>query len=120
MDRIEQLAEFTILRALAYVALAIVLLMTGLSYDPLLCFRAGAVLCMLTAVVLAFRAWEAPTRSIRSTELYILLDGDFGMPAERAQRYAGGVLRRLYARFAWIAGGFATSFWLVSLAVRLL
>lgn len=119
MNRIEQLAELTITRALGFVALAIGTLMIGLSYEAALCFQAGAVLATLTAVVLAFRAWEAPTRNIRHTELYILLDGDFGMPLERAQAYAGSVLRRAYARFARITAAMGAGFWLLSVVARL-
>lgn len=119
MDRIERLAELSILRGLGFAALAIVTVMVGLSFEAALCFQTGAILAVLTAVVLAFRAWEAPSRNIRDTEVYLMLDGEFGMPRERAQAYVGGVLRRLYGRFARITAGFAVAFWLVSLVARL-
>jgi hypothetical protein len=119
MDRIERLAELTVGRGLAFVALAIGTLMIGLSYEAALCFQVGALLATLTAVVLAFRAWEAPSRNIRHTELYVLLEGDFGMPLERAQAYAGSILRRTYARFARIVAAMGAGFWLLSLVARL-
>lgn len=119
MDRIERVAELTILRALGFTALGIGTLMLGLSYEAALCFQTGAILVIITAVVLAFRAWEAPTRNIRNTELYIVLDGELGMPLDRAQAYVGSVLRRLYARFARIAAGLGVCFWLLSVIARL-
>ena len=119
MDRIERLAELSILRALGFVALAIATVMVGMSFQPALCFQSGAVLALMTAAALAFKAWEAPQRNIKHTEVYIMVDGDFGMPRERAQAYVGAVLRQLYARFAQIAVGFAAFFWLVSVIMRL-
>ncbi len=119
MDRIERLAELSILRALGFVALAIATVMVGLSYQPALCFQSGAILALMTAAVLVFKAWEAPQRDVKRTEVYILVDGDFGMSRERAQAFVGGVLRQLYTRFAQIAVGFAAFFWLVSVILRL-
>lgn len=118
MDRIERLAELSILRGLGFVALAIVTLMVGLSFQAALCFQSGAILTVMTSVVLAFRAWEAPRRSVKNTEVYLMLDGDFGMPLERAQAYVGAILQRLYARFARITASVAVCFWLISLIVR--
>lgn len=119
MDRIERLAELSILRALGFVALAIATVMVGMSFEAALCFQTGAILAVMTAIVLAFRAWEAPRRNVKHTEVYMMVDGDFGMPLERAQDHVGAVLRRLYTRFARITAGFAAFFWLVSVTVRL-
>lgn len=119
MDRIERLAELSILRGLGFAALAIATVMVGLSFEAALCFQSGAILAVLTAVVLAFRAWEAPTRNVKDTEVYLMLDGDFGMPPDRAQAHVGALLRRLYGRFARIVAGFAVFFWMVSLVARL-
>lgn len=119
MDRIERLAELSIRRALGFTGLGIVTVMIGLAYDPVRCFLAGACLALMAAAVLLFKGWSAPTRNIRDTELWLMVDGDFGMPRDVAQRHIGQLLRRLYYRFAQVAFGFSGGFWLVSVGIRL-
>lgn len=119
MDRFEQLAEQSILRGVGFAGLGIVTVMTGLAYDPARCFLSGACLAVMTATVLAFKGWHAPTRPIRDTELWIMVDGNFGMPREAAQQQVGLMLRRLYLRFAQVAFGFGAAFWAVSIGIRL-
>ncbi len=120
MENIERLAQLSILRALGFAALGIATAMMGLSYEPVLCFFWGAGLCLITAVILFWKGVNAPTRSLRKTEIYILLDKDFGMPMEIAQRKIGQLLRQIYFRYAQFALGFAILFWSVSLVLRLL
>jgi len=116
MDAIERCAQQSILRALGFAALAIGTVMLGLSFEPALCFRAGATLCLLVAAVLAFKGLEAPRRNVRHTEVWLLLDGNSGLPPERLQQAIGGVLRRYYFRYAEIALGVAGLLWLLGLA----
>lgn len=119
MNRFERLAEISILRALGFTGLGIVTVMIGLAYDPVRCFLSGACLALIAAAVLVFKGWHAPTRNIRDTELWIMVDGDFGMPREVAQQRIGALLRRLYFRFAQFALGFAGACWAVSIGLRL-
>ena len=120
VDVIERAAQISILRALGFTGLGIGCVMLGLSYDPVLCFKTGAGLVMLTAVVLAWKGLEAPRRNIKHTELWIMLDGKIGLPKEHAQRLVGGLLRRLYYFYAEVALGVASVLWLLSLAIWIL
>lgn len=119
MERIERLAELSILRGVGFAGLGIATVMLGLSFDVGICFQSGAVLAMIVAVILAFRAWEAPTRSIKQTEIYVMVEGDFGLPADRVQKLVGALLRRLYGRYARLVAGIAIGFWGLSLIARL-
>ena len=118
MDRIRQAAQVSILRALGFTALAIGTFMAGLSFEPALCFGAGATLTGITAAVLWWKGSQSPTHSYRKTEVWILLDRNLDLPPERAQEAVGGLLRELYYRYARIVSGLAVAFWLLSLAIR--
>lgn len=118
MDRIRQAAQVSILRALGFTALAIGTFMVGFSFEPALCFGAGAALTGIAAAVLWWKGAQAPTRSYRKTEVWILLDRNLGLPPEHAQEAVGGLLRELYYRYALMASGLAVGFWLLSLAIR--
>lgn len=118
MDRIRQAAQISVLRALGFTALAIGTFMAGLSFEPALCFGAGAALTGITAAVLWWKGAQAPTRSYRKTEVWILLDRNLGLPSKRAQEAIGGLLRELYYRYALVTSGLAIGFWLTSLAIR--
>ncbi len=120
MDRIRQAAQTSILRALGFTALGIGTFMAGLSFEPALCFGAGATLTGITAAVLWWKGAQAPTRSYRKTEVWILLDRKLGLPPERAQEAVGGLLRELYYHYALWVSGLAVGFWLISLAIRAL
>ena len=118
MDRIRQAAQISILRALGFTALAIGTFMAGLSFEPALCFGAGATLTGIAAAVLWWKGAQAPTRGYRKTEVWVILDRKLGLPPERAQAAVGGVLRELYFRYARVVSGLAVAFWLTSLAIR--
>lgn len=118
MDRIRQAAQISILRALGFTALGIGTFMAGLSFDPALCFGAGATLTGMAAAVLWCKGAQARTRGYRKTEVWILLDRKLGLPPERAQEAIGGLLRELYYRYALVVSGLTIGFWLVSLAIR--
>ena len=118
MDRIRHAAQVSILRALGFAGLGIGTFMAGLSFEPALCFGAGASLTGITAAVLWWKGTLAPTHNYRKTEVWILLDRDLGLPSERGQEAVGGLLRELYYRYAVMATGLAIGFWLISLAIR--
>ncbi len=118
MDRIRLAAQTSILRALGFAGLGIGTFMAGLSFEPAMCFGAGATLTGITAAVLWWKGAQAPTHSYRKTEVWILLERDLGLPSERAQAAIGGLLHELYYRYARIASVVAIGFWLISLAFR--
>jgi len=47
-----------------------------------------------------------------------MLNRKLGLPAERARKAVGGLLRERYYRYALMALGLAIGFWRISLAIR--
>lgn len=115
MDRIRQCAEVSVRRGLGFTALGVFSVMAGLAFDPPLATKAGAILLSLAACVMAWKAWNAPNRSYRMTEVYVMLDGRLGLPEEAAQRTVGRILRECYRRHAEMTAVFAASLWVLSL-----
>jgi hypothetical protein len=116
VDRIRKLAVLSIRRACGFAALAISTFMFGLSADPALCFRSGAVLTAMTAVVLYVKARQAPTRNHRRTELWHMLERNPGLPESYAGRVINAILAEEYRRHAEYAGWIAVAFWIVGMA----
>jgi hypothetical protein len=112
MDRIRKLAVLSVRRACAFAGLAIGTVMVGLITDPPLAFRAAAILTAITAAVLFYKAFEAPRRNHRETELWFLLDRDPGLPEAFAGRVINNVLREVYLQHARMAVAIAGGLWL--------
>jgi hypothetical protein len=121
MDRFEELANLSIRRGCGFALLAIVTAVTGMAGEPLLAVRSAAILTTLMGVILALKAYNAPTRSYRRTELWIMLDRrhSVDLPRERAQELIGGILREAYVRHAEIAGFAALALWMLTLTMTL-
>lgn len=100
MDAIENAAYIVIGRACGFAGFAVLMLMAGLSFDPVFAARVGGVLSFGVAGILALYALRAPTRPYKRTELWMMLTKDARPPAETAQRVIGEVLRVTYSRFA--------------------
>lgn len=100
MRAMENAAFISVGRACGFAGLGLFCLIFGLSYDPVLAARAGGVLTLGLAVILAGFAMAAPTRPYKRTELWLILAKD-DRPAEpAAQMVIGAVLRRTYLWFA--------------------
>jgi hypothetical protein len=112
MDRIRKLAILSVRRACGFAGLAIGTVMVGLMTDPPLAFRAAAILTAITAAVLFYKAFEAPSRDHRETELWFLLDRDPGLPQAFAGRIINNVLREVYLQHARMAAVIAAGLWL--------
>jgi hypothetical protein len=119
MDRIHHCARLVLLRAIGFATLAIGTLMVGLSWNAALALAAGATLAALVGVVLLYKAYAAPRTDYRRTELWLLLDRRHDLAEERAQEIIGGLLGRLYRRYAEYALAAAAGLWLLSVAARL-
>jgi hypothetical protein len=115
MDRVVTLADLSIRRACGFAGFGIAATMAALSFDPVLCFRTGALLFALTAAVLWLKAIDARRRNIRRTELWTLLGGKAPLPDSHVQRVLGGVLRERYQWHATLAAALAVAMWLVAL-----
>lgn len=80
--------------------LTIATTMIGLSFDAAQSLKTGAVMSLLTSLVLILKAMRAPSKPYNLTELWLLL-----LPAERppqgiAQIVLSRALREAYFRFA--------------------
>lgn len=115
LARIEAAARTSILRAMAFATLAITMVMVGLSYDPGAAMRSGGILFGIAALVLYWKAMQAPTRDFRRTEVYLILDGDLGMGEREAQSAISSLLQRIYQRFAIYSGYMACGLVILSL-----
>lgn len=120
MDKIRQLAYVSVGRACGFAVLAIFTIMVGLSFDPALSAKSGAVMFAIAATVLWFFARTAPHRNPRRTELWCMLDADEQPPPAIAQRVVGAALAEAYRRFTVWALLAGTGLWLLSLALRLM
>jgi hypothetical protein len=119
MEHLTTMADFGIRRACGFAGLAIGTVMLSLSFDAVLCFRAGAVLFALAAAILWAMAQGAPRRNVRRTELWMLLGGQVDLPSARIQPVLGGVLRDRYLWHATAAAAVAGALWVLALLIAL-
>lgn len=119
MDAIENAAYISVGRACGFAGLAVFCLVFGLSYEPILAARTGAIMCLLLAVVLAIYAYRAPQRPYKRTELWLILAKDKRPPSDFAQEVIGRILHDTYLWFAKQAAVVAVVFWGVSLVFQL-
>lgn len=120
MENIRAMAVLSVRRGCGFAGLAIATTMFGLISDLVLTFRTGAVLTTLAAVILFWKALEAPRRDYRRTELWTMLERKPDLPAAHAGRMINNVLHEVYLQHAQAAIAAAFALWLVSLGLQLL
>lgn len=120
MDRLERAAEESVARGVGFGALAIFLVVAGLSGYPQMALRAGAALTLLMWAILRLKAIWAPTRPYKRTEVWLMLEPRPAWSAEVAQRLIGETLKRIFERYARYALATALALWLASLLAGLL
>lgn len=77
MDRIEQLARHSVLRASGFAGIAIMMVVMGTLHDPPAAFRYGAgCLLILSASMWSYARVYHRRRDIRETEVWIMLAPD--------------------------------------------
>ncbi len=100
MDVVQQTAYETVGRACGFAGFAILCVMVGFSFDPLLAAKTGGVLMLTMTLVLGYRAKCAPARPYKDTETWLLIkDTDHCPPAATAQQVIGTALREAYVWF---------------------
>jgi hypothetical protein len=116
MEKLRRVAFFSIGRAVAFAGLAIVTVMVGLSFEPVLAFRTGGVLALLLLTALLLKAFR-PFRDHRRTEAWLLLEERDRPDA----RYAGFVMvtavREACFWFARWTAGVAAVIWAAALVL---
>jgi len=100
MEEIEKAAFVPVGRACGFAGFAVLLLMIGLSFEPVLAARVGCVICLGVAGILFAYAARARSRSYKRTEVWTILPREKRPPAAVAQRIIGQVLHETYLSFA--------------------
>jgi len=114
MEKIREVAVFCIGRAVMFGSLAITCVMVGFSFNPVSAFRAGAVLTLLMAAILIWKAYAAARQNPKSTEVWVYLD-DKARPANEHSRFVfATVMRDVYARFGQASLAVACLFFAIS------
>jgi hypothetical protein len=117
MDRIRHFADLSIRRACGFGFLAIGTMAIGASWDSRLAVKTAAIGVTLMASILVWKAFQAPGRNYRDTEVFLLMDQRHDFPEARAQQVFGNVLRE---RYLWHATMMALTAFMLWLAFGLL
>ena len=91
----------------------------GVSFDALLVFKLAAICASAMAAILLFKAAEAPKRSYRRTEVWLMLDKRHDLPEAAAQRVFGNILHERYMWHATVTGVAAGGLWIATLLVSI-
>lgn len=118
MDDIKNAAFVSVGRASGFAGFGVFCLMFGLSFEPVLAARTGALSCLIFALILSAYAIRARTRPYRRTELWLILSRDSRPPAGVAQRIIGEILRETYFWFARQAAVISIVLWGVVLFLQ--
>ena len=100
MEAIQNAAFVSVGRACGFAALAVVLVVLGLSFAPVHAMRTGGLLCLSLTAVLIFRALTARRWPYERTETWLILSESQRPPAQIAQMVIGEILRETFFRFA--------------------
>lgn len=115
MEQMRRIAYEVVLRACGFGSLAIFCIMIGMSFDPLMAFKAGGFLTTAMAGVLAFKAYEARTKPYRRTEMWLYLPKEQRPHETYAQWASATVLRETYLTFAQWTAGISIAMWIIAL-----
>lgn len=115
MEYMQRIAYEVVLRACGFGSLAIFCVMIGMSFDPLMAFKAGGFLTMAMSVILIFKAYEARTKPYRRTEMWLYLPKDQRPHETSAQWACATVLRETYLRFARWTASISIVLWVIAL-----
>jgi hypothetical protein len=119
MDRIRHYADISIRRGCGFGFLAIATAMVGTSSEILLSAKIGATSLTLMSMILVLKAMQAPLRSYKRTEVWIMLNHRHNLPETRAQEVFGSILRERYMWHATVAATLAALLWLLTFSIRL-
>ena len=119
MNPVERLAFVVVARACGFAGLGIVTMMVGLSYDPVLCARSGAILATILFVVLRWRAMRADRIDPRHCEVWVMLDAADRPPREVAPRLIRSAYRRALLHYSDLTLVVAGGLWAAAVALLL-
>ena len=120
MEHMRRIAFETVLRACGFGSLAIFCVMIGLSFQPRSAFQAGGMLTLLMAAILMLKAYGAPRKNHRRTEMWLYLPEEQRPPEAYAQRACAAVMQETYLTFARWAAALAVVMGLLALLFSVL
>jgi hypothetical protein len=115
MEYMRRVAYEVVLRACGFGSLAIFCVMIGMSFDPLMAFKAGGFLTTVMSGILVLKAYEARTKPYRRTEMWLYLPKDQRPQETYAQWACATVLRETYLTFARWTAGISIALWSIAL-----
>jgi hypothetical protein len=119
MQRLQELAWVSVARGCGFGALAIATFMVGLSGNIPASFKAGGILTLIVSLILMVRAYQAPNRPYKRTEVWLLLEPENRPQAAMAQTLIGETLKQTYLTFALHSAMIAGAMLTVSLVLSL-
>ena len=120
MEHLRRIAYEVVLRACGFGSLAIFCVMIGMSFDPLMSFKAGGFLTMVMACILILKAYEARTKPYRKTEMWLYLPKEQRPHQAYAQWVCATVLRETYLTFARWTAGISIVMWAIALFLTII
>ena len=104
MEDMRRIAYEIVLRACGFGSLAIFCIMVGLSFEPRAAFQTGGFLTLLMTGILILKAYWAPRKDYRRTEMWLYLPEERRPPKTYAQFTISTILQDTYVSFArWTA-----------------
>jgi len=119
MDRLQIVAYQTVGRAVGFAGLAILCIMLGFAFDPILALQSGGLLALLVLAVLLLKAQLALTADHRRTEMWIYLRDDEKPREDFAHWAISTVLRDAYLWFARWMAAVAVALWGIAVLLPL-
>ena len=119
LDKLDAVAELSVARGCGFASIGIFTMMMGLADQMQVSLKAGGLMGLLMAVILAARGFTAMRTPYRRTEVWIML-----APADRpndaiAQQLIGMARRQAYLRYALnttcVSAGFLTGSLVIAL-----
>lgn len=107
MQELEALAVLSVRRACGFGALAIATVMLSLAGTPAIAFGAGAVCCLLMALILYWKSDQAVRLDHRRTELWIMLAESRRPPHDVAAVVVPRILHHTYLSHCRLVLAFA-------------
>lgn len=113
--QVRQAAFLSTARGCGFATLGIVMTMLGLAYEPTTALKLGGGAFLATALILVLKAWRAPNRPFRETEVWMLLDEHQRPARDFAQSAIAYARAEAFYRFAYICA--STAMLLLALAL---
>src|SRR5262245_45363618 len=104
MEDMRRIAYEIVLRACGFGSLAIFCVMIGLSFEPRASFQTGGFLTLLMTGILVLKAYGAPRKDYRHTEMWLYIPEERRPPKAYAQFTISTILQETYVSFSrWTA-----------------